>query len=118
MLTKAIREKRLQRSGSLLSRATPSVVDRILFSDQKLFTIEEVSQAVYKISRSNFDSYQDVKSQLQSWYVAESPKCPSILISVPFGVKTNSKTYRELILDTKVKGFGRKKFGIMSWTFQ
>ena len=43
MLTKAIREKRLQRSRGLLSRAGPDVVDRILFSDEKLFTIQEVS---------------------------------------------------------------------------
>ena len=29
-----------------------------------------------------------------------------------------SKTYRELILDTEVKGFGCKNFGNTSWTFQ
>ncbi|KAI6648077.1 hypothetical protein LOD99_11886 [Oopsacas minuta] len=36
----------------------------------------------------------------------------------PSGVKINSKTYRELILDAEVKGFGSKNFGNTSWTFQ
>ncbi|KAI6657361.1 hypothetical protein LOD99_109 [Oopsacas minuta] len=40
------------------------------------------------------------------------------LIFVPSGVKINSKTYRELILDAEVKGFGCKNFGNTSWTFQ
>ncbi|KAI6659629.1 Transposase [Oopsacas minuta] len=43
MLTKAIREKWLQRSRCLLSRAGQSVVNKIVFSDEKLFTIQEVS---------------------------------------------------------------------------
>ena len=42
ILTKAIREKRLQKLLSVIS-CRPSVVDKILFSDEKLFMIQEVS---------------------------------------------------------------------------
>ena len=40
------------------------------------------------------------------------------LILVASGVKINSKTYSETILGYEVKGFGRKKFGNIIWTFK
>ena len=61
MLTKAIREK-LQRSRGLLSRAGPDVVDRILFSDEKLFTIQEVSNP--QNDRIISSSVQDIPEHL------------------------------------------------------
>ena len=117
MLTKAIREKRLQRSRGLLSRAGPDVVDRILFSDEKLFTILEVSNP--QNDRIISSSVQDIPEHLR--FIPRRQKPTSVmvwggisanswtnLIFVPTGVKINSKTYRELILDTEVKGFGCK----------
>ena len=125
MLTKAIREKRLQRSRGLLSRAGPDVVDRILFSDEKLFTIQDVSNP--QNDRIISSSVQDIPEHLR--FIPRRQKPASVmvwggisansrtnLIFVPTGVKINSKTYRELILDTEVKGFGCKNFGNTSWT--
>ncbi|KAI6647742.1 hypothetical protein LOD99_8583 [Oopsacas minuta] len=127
MLTKASREKRLQRSRCLLSRASQSVVNKILFSDEKLFTIQEVSNP--QNDRITSSSVQDIPEQLR--FIPRSQKPASVmvwggistnsrtnLIFVPSGVKINSKTYRELILDAKVKGLGCKNFGNTSWTFQ
>ena len=61
LLPKAIREK-LQRSRGLLSRAGPDVVDRILFSDEKLFTIQEVSNP--QNDRIISSSVQDIPEHL------------------------------------------------------
>ena len=44
MLTTAMQQKRVDRSRALLSRATP-VLNNILFSDEKLFTIEQASNS-------------------------------------------------------------------------
>ena len=127
MLTKAIREKRLQRSRCMLSRTGPSVVDIILFSDEKLFTIEEVPNP--QNDRIFSSSVQDIQEQLR--FIPRRHKPASVMvwggisanyrtnhIFVLSGVKINSKAYRELILDTEVKGFGCKNFGNKSWTFQ
>ena len=88
MLTKAIREKRLQRSRGLLSRAGPDVVDRILFPMRSCSRFRRFPtlrmivsfQAASKTSRSTFDSYQEGKSQLQSWYGAESQQTPGQIL--------------------------------------
>ena len=45
MLTTVMKQKRLDRIRALLSRATLNVLDRILFSDEKLFTIEQASNS-------------------------------------------------------------------------
>ena len=45
MLTTAIKKKRVDRCRPLLSRATPEVLDKIIFSDEKLFTIEKASNS-------------------------------------------------------------------------
>ncbi|KAI6647157.1 Transposase [Oopsacas minuta] len=41
-LNPSIRTKKLVRSKSLLQRSAPGAQDNILFSDEKIFTIEEV----------------------------------------------------------------------------
>ena len=92
MLTKSIREKRLKRSRDLLSRATTSVLERILFPDEKMFTIEQAftpkmtvsCQAASKRSQRTLGTYSEVRSQLQlwcGWNILEFPNksnfCPS-----------------------------------------
>ena len=44
-LTKSMKVKRLSRSKCLLSRFATHGLDQVLFSDEKLFTIEEVSDS-------------------------------------------------------------------------
>ena len=76
-------------------------------------------QAASKTSRSTIDSYArwQKPASVMVWG-GISANSRTNLIVVPTGVKINSKTYRELILDTEVKGFGRKNPGNTSWTFQ
>ena len=127
MLTKSIREKRLQRSRILLSRAAESVVDKILFSDEKLFTIEEVtnSQNDRILSTSVKDIPEEVRFIPKCQKPASVMVCGGIssnsrtnLIFVPSGVKINFKTYRDLILETEVKSAGHKLFRNSNWIFQ
>ena len=102
MLTKSIREKRLQRSRILLSRAAESVVDKILFSDEKLFTIEEVSNS--QNDRIVSTSVKDIPEEVRFIPKCQKPASVMVwggisansrtnLIFVPSGVKINSKTY-------------------------
>ena len=86
----------------------PDVADRILFSDEKLFTIQETLRMIvsFQAPRHPGAEYQEGKSQLQSWYGAESQQTPGQILFLSRGVNINSKTNRELILDTEVKGFG------------
>ena len=127
MLTKPIREKRLQRSRILLSRAAESVVDEILFSDEKLFTIEEVTNS--QNDRIVSTSVKDIPEEVLFIPKCQKPASVMVwggisansrtnLIFVPSGVKINSKTYRDLILETEVKSAGHKLFRNSNWIFQ
>ena len=127
MLTKSIREKRLQRSRILLSRAAESVVDKILFSDEKLFTIEEVTNS--QNDRIVSTSVKDIPEEVRFIPKCQKPASVMVwggisansrtnLIFVPSGVKINSKTYRDLILETEVKSAGHKLFRNSNWIFQ
>ena len=127
MLTTAMKQKRLDRSRALLSRATPNVLDRILFSDEKLFTIEQASNT--QNDRVLSPSVKEVPENLRFIPRCQKPASVMVwagisadsrtdLIFVTAGVKINAKTYRELILDPEVKHAGSKHFNNDSWTFQ
>ena len=106
MLTTAMKQKRLDRSRALLSRATLNVLDRILFSDEKLFTIEQA------LNSQNDRSVKEVPENLKFIPLCQKPASVMVwagisvadsrtdLIFVPAGEKIYAKTYRELILDS------------------
>ena len=127
MLTTAIKKKRLGRSRALLLRATPEVLDKIIFSDEKLFTIEQASNS--QNDRILSPNVKDVPDNIKFVPRCQKPSSVMVwagisansrtnLIFVPPGVKINAKTYRELILDTEVKHAGSKHFNNGTWTFQ
>ena len=71
-----------------------------------------------RISQKRFDSFPNVKSQLVMVWGGISANSRTNLIFVPSGVKINSKTYRDLILETEVKSAGHKLFRNSNWIFQ
>ncbi|KAI6660229.1 hypothetical protein LOD99_10465 [Oopsacas minuta] len=87
-LNDSIRRKRLERCIQLKARFAPGTEDQILFSDEKLFTVEEAS------NRQN----------------------DRILASRR--VKINSQTYRELVLEPEIASAGEKLFQNNPWTYQ
>ncbi|KAI6649038.1 hypothetical protein LOD99_6921 [Oopsacas minuta] len=107
-LSETIKLKRLSRSKGLLTRLEIEYLDRFLFSDERLFNIEQATnkQNDRILAPNSLSIPEDVL------YVARIPKLRSImvwagisangrtpLIFVPEGVKINAATYRQLILE-------------------
>ena len=126
-LTPLIREKRKVRSKGLLERHAVYGADNILFSDEKLFTIEEAtnSQNDRIIASSVSAITEEVRcvGRLQKplsvmvWAgVSAIGRTP--LVFVPPGVKINSISYQELILEPVVKDLSQMMCSGESFLFQ
>ncbi|KAI6651101.1 Transposase [Oopsacas minuta] len=104
-----------------------SIRHQILFSNEKLFTVEEVSNR--QNDRILASRSQDVPDSIK--YIDRVQKPLSLivwagvsagsrthLIFVPQGVKTNSQTHRELVLEPEIASAGEKLFQNHPWTYQ
>ena len=102
-------------------------MNNILFSDKKLFTIEEASNA--QNDRIISSSAHSIPEELH--YVARVQKPLSVmvwagvsgigrtsLVFVPPGAKINSISYRELILEPVLKDLSQSMFSGESFLFQ
>ena len=126
-LTDKIKGKRLVKSKGLLKRHAIHGMNNILFSDEKLFTIEEASNA--QNDRIISSSAHSIPEELH--YVARVQKPLSVLVwagvsgigrtslvFVPPGAKINSISYRELILEPVLKDLSQSMFSGESFLFQ
>ncbi|KAI6653971.1 MhmaT1 transposase [Oopsacas minuta] len=118
-LTPSIRQKRLERCKGFLRRLGTQDFEKILFSDEKLFTVEEATnrQNDRILSTTAKDIPEEVKfvdrvQEPQSVMVCGGVTANSRtnLIFIPKGVKINSETYWKLILEPEVKDAGRHLF--------
>ena len=119
LISTLVREKRLSRSKGLLKRFANFGLDQVLFSDEKLFTVEEVSNSqndrILSQSLSTIpDKFRYVKRvqkplSVMVWAgVSAVGRTP--LVFVPPGVKINALTYQDLILKPFVKDLERTMF--------
>ena len=117
-LTPALRQKRFQRSKKLLARLAVGA-ENMPFSDEKMFTVDEEHNsqndrilAPSSKSINDEEKFVDRVQNLQYLMVRAgvSANCRTHLIFVPQGVKIDSKTYRELILESEVKHADLKLF--------
>ncbi|KAI6660612.1 hypothetical protein LOD99_10389 [Oopsacas minuta] len=126
-LSETIKLKRLSRSKGLLTRLEIENLDRFLFSDEKLFSIEQATnkQNDTILAPNSSSIPEDVL------YVARTQKPRSImvwtgisangrtpLIFIPEGVKINAATYRQLILEPVIKHSSRNIFRNQPFVFQ
>ena len=83
-LNESIRSKRLERCKQLRTRFGPGTEDQILFSDEKLFTVEEAS------NRQNDPAArgQDIPASIR--YIDRVQKPLSLMVWA--GVSANSRT--------------------------
>ena len=126
-LTPVLRKKRVGRCKGLLQRLAPDDVTKILFSDEKVFTVEESTnrQNDRIISPTSKDIPEEIKYidrvqkplSVMVW-VGVTANSRTDLVFVPNGVKINSETYKELILETEIKNAGHRHFENQDWIFQ
>lgn len=126
-LTEQAKKTRLQRSQALLRRFADGCHRNILFSDEKLFTIEQsfnsqndrvwaaessgISQDLRRVSRTQ------MPASVMVWAgITAEGRTP--LVFVPSGMKIDAIAYRDLILEDTVMPWAKKHFGNRKWTFQ
>ncbi|KAI6648696.1 Transposase [Oopsacas minuta] len=114
-----IREKRLARSKALLARLASFGLDETLFSDEKLFRVEQAyNRQNYRVLSSSPSSipqeYRCVQRvqhpQSVMVWAGVSAKGRTPLVFIPPGVKINAVKYQELVLDPIVRGLGKTMF--------
>jgi transposase len=120
------RRARLERSNALLQRYDFGDVERIVFSDEKLFVVEEHLNAqndrvVYAASFEaipervrTVQRFQKPGSAMVWGAVSNRGKFP--LVFVESGVKINAAYYKEKILEGCLKVEAQRVFGQGQWT--
>jgi len=121
------RRARLERSKALLQRYGFGDVDRIVFSDEKLFVVEEsLNSQNDRIYAAAFEDIPEQERTVQRFqkpgsvmiWGAVSSRGKFPLVFVESGVKINAAYYREAILEGCLKVEAQRVFGQGQWTFQ
>lgn len=121
MLTDSTKVKRKERCLKLLKRFHGYRYREILFTDEKIFTVEEKlnkqNDRVYAISHPNVivSRTSHPLSVMVFAGITASGKTP--LLFVPQGVKVNSKNYMDL-LKKEILPWAKSHFGSTPWTYQ
>ncbi|KAI6661014.1 hypothetical protein LOD99_13737 [Oopsacas minuta] len=126
-LSGSVKEKRVSRSKSLLALHAIGVLENTIFSDEKIFTIEEATNS--QNNRVISTSVSAIPDKFR--YISRMKKPLSVivwagvsavgrtpLIFIPPGVKINAKTYQELVLEPVVKGLSQTMFSGQQFVFQ
>ncbi len=126
-LSAAQKKQRRIRCNRLLRRFASHRVNSIVFSDEKIFTVEETlnkqNDRVYAVAFGDIPEEMRTVQRFQSrssfmvWgAVSGEGKFPLVIIDK--GVKVNQTYYQRAILDRVVKPAGQRIFGNRQWTFQ
>jgi len=126
-LTMQQRRTRLERSKALLQRHDFCDVERIVFSDEKLFLIEEHFNA--QNDRVYAAAFEDIPERVRTVQRFQKPGSVMVwgtvssrgkfpLVFVEPGVKVNAVHYRESILEGCLRAEAQRIFGEYQWTFQ
>lgn len=126
-LTPKQKQVRLKRAKELLRLAESGQFPNIVFSDEKIFQIEQFvnsqNDRVYLTDRSyenlshRLATRRQHPPQIMVWAsVTADGRSPIVFIEP--GVKVNAKYYQESILEVGLKPWANKHFGGRPWTFQ
>jgi len=116
---------RLERAKELKRLHTSDEIPNIVFSDEKIFTIEQFvnkqNDWVWLTERSNENARLATRShhpaQVMVWAaVTADGRFPLVFLEP--AVKINATNYREMVLEAALKSWARKHFGSRPWTFQ
>ncbi|GBM05953.1 hypothetical protein AVEN_80549-1 [Araneus ventricosus] len=114
---------RLQRCRKLLRRAASQRLERFLFTDEKLFTVQQAhnsqSDRIWSVdgpSTSAIVEHRQHPKSIIFWGgICASSRTPPVFADE--GVKINHKVYRRDILEAVVLPWAKKNFGDLNWTF-
>lgn len=124
LLTEKNKKMRLERCRDLLARAAGGKWETILFTDEKLFTIEQAhnpqnhriwSKGAPDASRI-VERRQNPQSVMVWAGICATGKTP--LVFVPLGTKINQEVYKRDILEAVVLPWAVQHFGECEWTYQ
>jgi len=124
LLTDDNKRVQLERCKRLLRRHAPLQWDKILFTDEKLFTVEQAhnhqndrSWSAEAPGTSAIVEQRQNPAAVMVWGgICASGKTP--LVFVEEGVKINQEVYRRDILEAAVLPWAQQHFGNARWTFQ
>jgi len=124
LLTDDNKRVRLQRCRQLKHRAAGQRWERILFTDEKLFTVEQAHNhqndrywsAEVPGTSAIVERRQNPASVMVWAGICATGKTP--LVFVEQGVKINQDVYRRDILEAVVLPWAQQHFGDAHWTFQ
>lgn len=126
-LTAAKKKKRLDRSKALFERFPSQNLENLVFSDEKLFNVEEsLNSQNDRIYAATFEDIPEEMRNVQRFqhpssvmvWAAVSKKGKFRLAFVEPGVKVNKEYYQEHILNDIVKEEGKRIFKNGHWIFQ
>lgn len=121
------KEKRLKRSKSLLKRFAKDDLENMVFSDEKLFSVQQYhnSQNVRIYAGHIEDIPEEMRTVIRFQaekkvmvWAAVSKKGKFPLVFIEQGAKINAAYYKRLILEKVVKPHSQLMFNKEHWTFQ
>lgn len=123
-LTDSNKLVRLQRCQMLMQRAAGQQWKRFLFSDEKLFTVEQgynhQNDRIWSTDAPRnseiVERRQNPKSVMVWGGICSTGKTP--LVFVDAGLKINQEMYRRDILENVLLPWAKQHFGNDKWTFQ
>lgn len=126
-LTPAQKKVRLQRARVLKALAASGDLPNIVFSDEKIFTIQQfVNKQNDRVwlpgkSADNLDQRLAYRKQAPASvmvWAAVTAEGRTPLVFIEQGVKVNQQIYRQKVLSRELIPWARKQFGSRPWTFQ
>ncbi|CAK9825624.1 Transposable element Tc3 transposase [Anthophora retusa] len=118
---------RLDKAQELKRLAASGEIPNIVFSDEKIFTIEQyvnkqndrvwLHEKSYENLNTRFVTRRHSPAQVMVW-AAVTADGRSPLVFLEPGVKMNATYYREKVLEAALKPWADKHFGRRPWTFQ
>ncbi len=126
-ITPLQKRKRHERSKYRKRRFAISGIKNVLFSDEKIFTVEvfqnRQNDRIFSPNVSSFPvdiryAERTQKPDSVMVWAGVTSEFRTKLVFVPLGAKINKEQHNTLILDDVVTPFGRSKFRNEHWTFQ
>ena len=124
-LTDGMKATRLEKCRLLKKRAATCGHDNFLFSDEKIFTIEQIhnhqNDRVYAANLQSIDPNVKFVDHYQWWYglgagICSTGKTP--LVFIEKGVKINQEVCQSKILENVLLPSSQTHFGNQRWIFQ